>query len=133
GDPKKSGDSRGESFLILSCGRGNFCGRHSHLADLFPELITPGAGFRGGGKQAGRGGLLPKRAQNIVELIVRKAVTFGGDQQDRASGGVEKIEQLPIALLRGNIDVDQRDAERQRRPFVEVWLPKLWPLLRDLT
>src|SRR5437879_2158898 len=103
------------------------------MADVLPQFIAPGAAFRRVGKQAGRGVFLPESAQNVVELIIRKAVAFGGDQQDLASGGAEKIEQLPIALLRGNIDVDQRDAESQRRPLVQVRLDKLRPLPRDLT
>src|SRR5580692_9320013 len=131
--PEISDAKESDGFLMLSSGRGGFCGRHSRLANVLPEFITPGAGFRGERKQPSRGVFLPECAQNIVELIVRKAVAFGGDKQDLASGGAQEIEQLPIALLRGNVDVDQRDAESQRRPLVQVRLDELRPLLRDLT
>jgi hypothetical protein len=121
----------GQEFLVqrrrarFGLGRCGF----NHPADLLPEFVPSGAAFRGIGKQVRRRILLGECAENVVELVVGEAVTLGGHEQDIASGGAEEIEQLAIAWLRWDVDVDQGHTEGQRGSLVEIRLDKFGPLL----
>ena len=81
------------------------------VTDLFPQIFAPSARFGRVGKQAGRGIFLAEGSQDIVELIVGQPVALGADQQEIAPGGVQEVQELAIALLRRNVDVDQGYAE----------------------
>ena len=60
------------------------------LPDLLPDFVTSGASFGGVGNQARGRKFFAERAQSILQLIVRKPVAFGGDEQEFAAPGVEK-------------------------------------------
>ena len=102
------------------------------LPDLLPEFIASRTGFGGEGKEAGGGILLGQRAEGAVQLIVRKAVTFGGDEQEFALGGGKEVQELAVALLGRDIGVDQNDAQAQGGTLVQVRLDEFRPFLRNL-
>jgi len=110
-------------------GSSNLLGR---LPDLCPQLIASGAGFGRIGEQAGRGIFLGQGSQCGVQSIVGEPVALGGHQQEFAIRGGEEVQQLAVTLLRGNVGVDQNDAQAQRGALVEIRLDEFGPLLGNL-
>src|SRR5580692_11199886 len=76
------------------------------LPNQFPELFTAGVGFGGVGEHMGCGIFVFQLLEGVAQLIVRHAIALGGDHQEVASGGAEKVQELPVALLRGDIGID---------------------------
>src|SRR5947209_1892226 len=90
------------------------------LPDLLPEFIAANPAFGGVRQKARRRIFGRKRAHGVRQLIVGEAVGFGGDKKKFAAGGIEKFQQLAVALLRRDIRVDERNAKRERGPLVQV-------------
>lgn len=110
-----------------------FCNRKfgGCLADFFPNLIAASSCFRGEGNYLRCRIRLRETGKCVAQLIVGEAIAFSSDDKKIAARGIKEIQELAIAILRRNIDVDQRHAQSQCGALMEIRLDKLRPLLRD--
>ena len=69
--------------------------------------------------------------EGLGELVAAQAIGLGADHQVRALHGVEGIDEQGIALLRGNVGVDQANAEGELFALGEVRFDELGPLGGD--
>src|ERR1700688_5327954 len=89
-------DSRNRKSSGLERGRGE---SGSGLPDFVPDLIATSPGFcREGNHRGGRIGFR-QAFQSVAQLVVGEAVAFGGDEEKIAAGGIEEIQELPVAGL----------------------------------
>src|SRR5215472_15610071 len=90
------------------------------LADRLPQFVAPGAGSGRERHDGYAGESLAHGAQGILQLVSGEPVGFGGDHQERPARVLEKLHQLLIALLRGNVDIDERHTEGEAGAVFQV-------------
>ncbi len=77
-----------EKNLRSENGVGEF---RSRLPDLAPHFVTAGSGFGGEGDHGRSGVDFRKTFEGVVQLIVREAIAFGGDDDEIAARLIKKI------------------------------------------
>ena len=70
---------------------------------------------------------LAQFAQGILQLVIRKAVAFGGHDDEWALLGAQEIEQAAVAFLLGNADIHERKAQREALALLQIRLDKAGP------
>src|SRR2546428_13747191 len=68
----------------------------------------------------------------IPQLIAGQPVALGGNNQKRASARVQEFQQLAVARLRRNVDVNQRKRKYGRWPLTKIRVNENPALLRHL-
>ena len=101
------------------------------VEDLGPEGFDAAYGFGGDGEDAVDAVCLFECGDGFGELVAAKAVGFGADDEVGAMHGLEGVDEEGVALLRGDVGVDETDAEGELFALADVGLDELGPLGGD--
>src|ERR1700674_3976438 len=99
-----------------------------HPANLLPDFFSSSAGSGGAGDNARLSEFPHNALHRVVQLIARKSVTLGCDDEEWTAAGGEEVKKMLIARLGWNIDVHQHQTQGQSRTSGDVGLYKARPL-----
>jgi len=72
-----------------------------------------------------------QRSQIVAQLVAGELVALGGDHDQLAIRAAQKVDQMTIRRLCGNVGIDQDDGQLQRLAFLQIRLDELGPLSGD--
>ena len=87
-----------------------------------PEVFHAVVGFGGDGEDLFEAEALLQCDEVAGALVAAEAVDFGSDYGEVAAGGTEPVDELAVAFLRGDVGVDQTDAELEGGADGEIGL-----------
>lgn len=90
--------------------------------DSGPQFLDPGAGFGRDGKQVVHFKPLFQGEEIAGALVATETIDFGCDHGKVAACGSQPVEQLKVTLLRGDVGIDEADAEFERGADGEIRL-----------
>src|SRR5205085_8882461 len=99
--------------------------------DDAPELVAASERLGRIGEQPFAAEVSSERAQGVAQLVAAEAIALGGDDGIRPAGLVQELQQVAIALLSRNADVNQCNAQREFAALLQIRLDKFGPFSGD--